>query len=312
MAAGETNALMSERATPISPLQRYYDTFKWKGHSVNYRVEGPSDGDPVLLIHGFGASVNHWRKNFPALTECASLRVYAIDLLGFGGSDKPKPSAGETGVEYSLELWRDLVIDFVNAVGAPTKKWAFVGNSIGSLVSLMVVETLGEDRVRAAALMNCAGGLVSFRRSELNPFLAACLWLFNTALFNPFTGPILFQKFRTKENIASVLRQVYSTQAAVTDELLEILCEPAIDEGACDVFLAILNADAGPTPESLLPKITWCPTLVVWGENDSWTPLLKGSHPGASFWAVPSKLEERGGGSTVLQSERFATSGFVG
>jgi pimeloyl-ACP methyl ester carboxylesterase len=49
---------------------------------------GPADGIPVLLIHGFGASVGHWRNNIPAYAA-AGYRTYAIDLLGFGGSDKP-------------------------------------------------------------------------------------------------------------------------------------------------------------------------------------------------------------------------------
>lgn len=50
---------------------------------------GPEDGPPILLIHGFGASVGHFRRNFPVLVG-AGYRVYAVDLLGFGSSDKPK------------------------------------------------------------------------------------------------------------------------------------------------------------------------------------------------------------------------------
>tara|TARA_B100000524_G_C23406018_1_gene282409 strand:+ start:112 stop:282 length:171 start_codon:yes stop_codon:yes gene_type:complete len=46
-------------------------------------VEG--EGAPILLVHGFGASVNHWRDNIPALVS-AGYRVHAIDLLGLGGS----------------------------------------------------------------------------------------------------------------------------------------------------------------------------------------------------------------------------------
>ena len=41
------------------------------------------------MIHGFGASVGHFRKNIPVLAG-EGYRVYAIDLLGFGASDKPK------------------------------------------------------------------------------------------------------------------------------------------------------------------------------------------------------------------------------
>lgn len=56
-------------------------------------------------------------------------QVYAIDLLGFGRSDKPIMS-------YSTELWRDQVLDFLSEfVDGPA---ILVGNSIGSLISLMV------------------------------------------------------------------------------------------------------------------------------------------------------------------------------
>lgn len=52
-------------------------------------IKGPQNGPPILLIHGFGASVGHFRKNIPVLAG-EGYRVYAIDLLGFGASDKPK------------------------------------------------------------------------------------------------------------------------------------------------------------------------------------------------------------------------------
>lgn len=55
--------------------------------------------------------------------------MYAIDLLGFGGSAKPN-------IEYSMELWRDLVVDFMaEFVQQPA---VVMGNSIGGLTALMV------------------------------------------------------------------------------------------------------------------------------------------------------------------------------
>jgi pimeloyl-ACP methyl ester carboxylesterase len=60
-------------------------TWNWRGHQVKYTVSGV--GQPLLLIHGFGASIDHWRKNIPVLVE-GGYQVYAIDLLGFGGSDR--------------------------------------------------------------------------------------------------------------------------------------------------------------------------------------------------------------------------------
>ena len=49
----------------------------------------------VLLVHGFGASISHFRYNIPQLVEEQHAHtVYAIDLLGLGGSEKPPLPAG--------------------------------------------------------------------------------------------------------------------------------------------------------------------------------------------------------------------------
>ena len=63
---------------------------------IRYTVAG--EGQPLLLIHGFGASIGHWKKNIPVLAE-AGYRVFALDLLGFGASDKAP-------LDYTLELWQ--------------------------------------------------------------------------------------------------------------------------------------------------------------------------------------------------------------
>ena len=56
-------------------------------------------------------------------------QVFALDLLGFGRSDKPL-------MAYSIEIWKQLVLDFCHEiVGAPA---VLVGNSLGSLISLVV------------------------------------------------------------------------------------------------------------------------------------------------------------------------------
>jgi pimeloyl-ACP methyl ester carboxylesterase len=62
---------------------------------------GDASKPPLLLIHGFGASVYHWRYNIPALSE--KYHVYALDLLGFGLSDKPVQ-------DYPAEVWKDQVL----------------------------------------------------------------------------------------------------------------------------------------------------------------------------------------------------------
>lgn len=61
--------------------------WEWQGHSIHYGVAGPKGAPPVVLVHGFGGNVNHYRKLIADLQPL--YRVYAIDLLGFGESDKP-------------------------------------------------------------------------------------------------------------------------------------------------------------------------------------------------------------------------------
>lgn len=92
-----------------------YSYWTWNGHRVHYvavetesaRAPANAHKPPIVLIHGFGASVFHWRYNIPALAQ--DHRVYAIDLLGFGLSDKPL-------TDYNAEVWRAQLTAFLQEV----------------------------------------------------------------------------------------------------------------------------------------------------------------------------------------------------
>lgn len=264
-------------------------SYEWRGHEIRYSVWGPVDGAPVLLVHGFGGSSGHWRRTVPALESTSELRVYAIDLLGFGASAKPSPDQ----VEYSLELWGEQIADFARRFADGSTGWSFVGNSIGSLACLIAAKDLGPQHIRALALMNSAGGLVSFRMDELAPWQRILLRVFNATLFNPVVGGFLFRTLRSRENLRGVLQNIYGSPDSVDDELVEIIATPAYDLGAQEVFLAVFNADAGPKPEPLLQELQWCPVLVCWGEQDTLTPLYTGMHPGARFADIHPRLSLR-------------------
>jgi pimeloyl-ACP methyl ester carboxylesterase len=61
----------------------------------------------------------------------------------------------------------------------------------------------------------------------------------------------------------------------VTDELVNILLEPASYPHAVDVFAAFVRYSQGPTPEALLAKLP-CDAIVLWGECDPWEPIALG------------------------------------
>ncbi|MGL5082872.1 MAG: alpha/beta fold hydrolase [Microcoleaceae cyanobacterium] len=242
-----------------SPLSRFEtQTFVWRDYPIQYGVQGT--GQPLVLVHGFGASIGHWRNNIPVLAE-AGYQVFAIDLLGFGASAKPK-------VEYSLELWAELLKEFwTENIQRPA---VFIGNSIGALLSLMMAANHPEITA-GAVLLNCAGGL-NHRPEELNLPLRLVMGAFTTLVSSPVIGSLMFNQVRQKHRIRGTLHQVYGNKAAITDELVELLYAPSNDPGAQQVFASILTAPPGPHPSELLPKVQQ-PLLVIWGEADPWTPI---------------------------------------
>ncbi|MDY6785839.1 MAG: alpha/beta fold hydrolase [Cyanobacteriota bacterium] len=233
-------------------------TWTWQGHQIEYAVLGT--GRPLLLIHGFGASVGHWRKNIPALAE-AGYQVFALDLLGFGNSDKPI-------LDYTLELWQQQIWDFwQEKIQVPT---LFIGNSIGGLLSLMVAANFPEIAAGCVAI-NCAGGL-NHRPEELTPLLRPIMGTFTKVVSSPLSGPVLFNLIRRKSQLRRTLLQVYRDSEAITEELVEMIYQPSCHPNAQKVFASILTAPPGPKPEELLSRLE-CPLLVLWGEDDPWTPI---------------------------------------
>ncbi|MBD2089275.1 alpha/beta fold hydrolase [Microcoleus sp. FACHB-1515] len=232
--------------------------WNWQGHRICYTVQG--SGIPLILIHGFGASIGHWRQNIPVLAS-GGYRVFAIDLLGFGSSDKP-------AIDYSVEVWEELLTDFCAAL---VKEPAiFVGNSIGALLSMMMLAN-HPDLSRGGILLNAAGGL-NHRPDELTLPLRVVMGTFVKLVGSERFGPFLFNLVRQKPRIRKTLMQVYRDRTAVTDELVDLLYEPSCDPGAQKVFASILTAPPGPKPTELLPKIH-APMLILWGEADPWTPI---------------------------------------
>jgi len=111
-------------------------------------VLGPEQGRPVVLLHGFGASSDHWRHTAAPLTA-AGFRVYGLDLIGFGRSDQP---GHQHRRPVDNRLWaRQLSAFLEQVVGATAKDPAvLVGNSLGGLTALTTA-VLRPDLVAAVA-----------------------------------------------------------------------------------------------------------------------------------------------------------------
>ncbi|MGL5083878.1 MAG: alpha/beta fold hydrolase [Microcoleaceae cyanobacterium] len=239
----------------------------WKGFPICYQQEGET-GPAVVLIHGFGASWGHWRKNIPVLaTHC---RVYALDLLGFGGSAKPVPD--ET-IAYTFETWGGQIVDFCReVVGTPA---FLVGNSIGCIAAMQAAVIAPEIAIELA-LLNCSLRLLHERkRAEIPWYRSFGAGIAQSVLSNRWVSQLFFQQIATPRSVRKILLQAYRRPEAVTDELVDMLLTPSREPSAVDVFMAFTGYSQGPLPEDLLPILP-CPAIILWGTADPWEPIELG------------------------------------
>ncbi|MDQ5817672.1 MAG: alpha/beta fold hydrolase, partial [Actinomycetota bacterium] len=137
-----------ELSTRLGGQTRY---FRWKGGNLAYAVAG--EGEPLLLVHGIyaGASSSEFRKNFGELS--GSFRVYALDLLGCGLSERPRRRYGPEDVTAQVE-------DFAREeIGGPTH---LVASSLSAALSVPAL--VRSPRLFKKAVLVCPTGYASLGR----------------------------------------------------------------------------------------------------------------------------------------------------
>lgn len=227
-------------------------------------AKNPQDADnpPLILLHGFGAAIEHWRHNIPILSQ--NHRVYAVDLLGFGGSRKVQ-------VPYTVNLWVEQIHDFWQTfINRPV---VLVGNSIGSLVSMALG---GKYPEMVAGLVMLSLPDVSRRREMIAD------WLLNivTPIENFFTSPWLLKPIFYYLRRPQVLKKwtgiAYEDKKAVSEELVQIIAAPTLDEGAAEAFISLAQAvnhpEYCPPAKLILPRLE-IPILLCWGKQDRMVPV---------------------------------------
>ncbi|MGH3379200.1 MAG: alpha/beta fold hydrolase [Actinoallomurus sp.] len=98
------------------------------GIRLAYRVSGPPDAPPLVLLHALGEDAADWDGVTPDFAR--HWRVYALDLRGHGRSDRPG--------DYSLELMRSDVLGFLDALAL--ERVDLVGHSMGGVVAYLLAE----------------------------------------------------------------------------------------------------------------------------------------------------------------------------
>ena len=238
----------------------------WRGWQTRYTYFRSLQTDnalstPVMLLHGFGTSIGHWRHNLEVLGQQHT--VYALDMLGFGASRK-------ASADYKIDLWVDQVYEFWQTF--IRQPMVLVGNSIGSLVCLAAAAAHPE-MVKGIVLINLPD--LSLREEAMPGWLRPVVSTVEGLVASPLLIKTLFYVARRPPVVRKWAGLAYANPVAVTAELVEILTGPAQDRGAAATFSALFRAmtstNFGPRVKTILPTLD-IPMLLMWGRKDRMIP----------------------------------------
>ncbi|BAY64435.1 alpha/beta hydrolase fold protein [Calothrix brevissima NIES-22] len=243
----------------------------WRGWQTRYTyirsAQNQQKTVPLILLHGFGASIGHWRHNLEVLAEHHT--VYALDMLGFGASEK-------AAANYSVELWVEQVYDFWKAfIRQPV---ILIGNSNGSLISLTAAAT-HPDMVQGIVMMSLPDPTLEQEAipAAMRPILMPIITTIKKIVASPIVLKPVFNFVRQPSVLRRWASLAYANPEAITDELIDILAGPPQDRGSARAFSALFRAAMGvnfsPSVKTMLPNLT-IPMLLIWGQKDRFVPPI--------------------------------------
>lgn len=204
---------------------------------INYICEG--EGENILIIHGWGANIDTVMPIFNHLKT--SFKVYAIDLPGHGKSDEPK----EVWNSYDFA---DIVKKFIDAMDI--KDTILMGHSHGGRISIILANRY-PDVVKKMILINSAGIIPkrTFKYYYKVYTFKTLKLIYNTAFFWS----------DKKERLEKFYKKFGSTDYKEASGVMR------------QILVKVVNDDLKP----LLKEIV-APTLLIWGREDTATPLYMG------------------------------------
>lgn len=226
------------------------------GARVHYQEFGERTAPPMILIHGYTASVYVWKNAAPLLAE-AGFRVIAIDLLGFGYSEKP------AWFDYTIQSQARMVSRFMNLLGIGRS--IVVGSSYGGAVAatmtldepervekLVLVDAVINDDLKSHPILR----LVSFRGigEVITPFLSD-----SRALL----------RYRMHGTLAKANHHL------INEERIESAIRPL---NAADGHHSLLATSRNWSANHVQREANLInqPTLIIWGDQDTVIPVDDG------------------------------------
>ena len=266
--ATETGA--GELDTVLTGEERRYP---WKYGDMFYEVKGDRSAKPLLLLHGFGpgASSYEWRKNVDVLAQ--QFRVYVVDLLGFGLSDRP-------AIDYTAETFTDLVGDFVREViGKPTVVVAH------GLTCAYVIANAFRRPQLFERLVLVAPPPTILQETPTSPLNAVA----KTMLRLPVIGQFAYNMLTSRRAISGYYDvQGFHNPGLITDELVEYIYTAAHQPNARYAYASLLTNYLNIDVREAFARLQM-PVIVVFGREGVLTP----SEASEAFKRANSKTEVR-------------------
>lgn len=232
------------------PADQYINV---KGVKTRYWAAGDK-GPVLLLIHAFGASVEIWQHNIEPLAKF--YRIYAIDLVGFGRTDKREGT-------YTPILMVQFINDAMTALNL--EKVTLIGLSMGGGLSILYTLSF-PHKVDKLVLIDSAGLgkeiIFSMRLMSL-PFLGEFITKPSEKMAYLFFKPTVFNPSQLKGQFTDIYYELFSLPGAQM-AMLKVL------RSGCTIFGLKKNV----LNETMmnLHRIT-SPTLIIWGKRDAIVPL---------------------------------------
>lgn len=226
------------------------------GARIHFQEFGDRTNPTLVLIHGYTASAYVWRLAAPTLAT-AGFHVVAVDLLGFGYSEKPR------WFDYSITSQARMISRFMDRLGLG--RAILVGSSYGGAVAATLALDYPE-RVEKLVLVNA----VCNNSLKNHPILRLASIPGVGEVITPFLADTKsFHRHRMKNTFAPANRHL------ISEERLESIRRPLAAADAHHSLLATSrnwHANRIEQDAYLINQLT----LIIWGENDSVIPIRDG------------------------------------
>jgi pimeloyl-ACP methyl ester carboxylesterase len=205
-------------------------------------------GEPVVLLHGFGASAYSWRHVMAALAS--DYELIAMDLNGHGYTERARGAAA-----YTVAGQLDLVLGVMDALGVDTAHVA--GHSYGGALATHLAWR-HPRRVRSLVLVDSAGTDYPWERRHASAAITPLTWLF------------VRTRAIKREAVLAGLERSFADDSRITPELVDAYYERIRIEGVSRAFRGLTVPTSEPRQ---LPDLTRLdlPVLMVWGAEDELT-----------------------------------------